>query len=312
MQNERMDIIRRDEEIDLVDVIAVLIKRKNIIIWLVLATLIFSGLYTISSIKKINYTIKLNIVPSRELTIDVNNALTLENAQLDTFISNVRKSLYEHSSDIPDGKRKTNYTFQIEESEDIVTRSSTVVITLTGNKEKVIEGIKILYSIYGNFENEINLRNEKTLRIAETALEADLNEKTEMLERLKRFINEGKLFTLPQGSETTIMNTLNSLTAEIIKIKRNLELTKTIELRGGNFYIVKENKWKHMEPVNQNTLDNLETHLRPEKSKKRMMLPVVVSVFLAFFIGVFMAFVVEFFSREDVKKRIREAAKKNT
>jgi capsular polysaccharide biosynthesis protein len=303
--------IKRDDEIDLVDVITVLIKRKIIILSIVLAALLVSGLFTLKSIKNIKYTAELSITPPRELSIDNNNVLILSNVQMDIFLNNVRKSLYERSYSTVNGKRVASYTFQIEKKEDSVTGSETVRITLTGKKEKVIESIKVLYSIYESFEREIELRNEKISKIANTILETDLKEKTDMLERLKRLISEGKFLSLPQGSETAIVNAFSSLSSETAMIKKTIELNNNIKLMGGNFYLIRTNKWEYMEPINPNMFDKLETYLRPEKSKKRIMLPIVLSVFLAFFVGIFMAFIVEFFSKEDVKGRIKEALKKS-
>jgi len=309
MPEETKDI-RREDEIDLVDILTVLIKRKNIILWIVVLAVVVSGLYTFYSRRDINHTIKLALSPSQELFIDENNALRPSNAQVDIFLNNIRKKLYEKSFEMVNGERVRNYTFKIERSADDVTGPSMINITLTGKKEKVLESVNLLYNMYNNFEKEIDLKNKNTAKIADIALKTDLNEKTDMLERLKRFISEGKLLILPQGSETAILNTLSSLISEITWITRTIELNKTVELMEGDFYIVRENDWSHMEAVNPGMLEDLESYLKPEKSIKRQVLPVVVSVFLAFFVGIFMAFVWEFFSREDVKKRLKEAANK--
>jgi len=310
MLEETKDIGREDE-IDLVDILTVLIKRKNIILWIVVLAVVVSGLYTYFSKRDINHTIKLVLSPSQELSsIDENNALRPSNAQVDIFLNNIRKKLYKRSFEMVNGERLRNYTFKIERSTDDVTGSRMINITLTGKKEKVLESVNLLYNMYNNFEKEIDLKNKNTAKIADIALKTDLNEKTDMLERLKRFISEGKLLTLPQGSETAILNTLSSLISEITWITRTIELNKTVELMEGDFYIVRQNDWSCMEAVNPGMLEDLESYLKPEKSIKRQILPVVVSVFLAFFVGIFMAFVCEFFSREDVKKRLKEAANK--
>lgn len=312
MSNENDRI--REDEVDLVDILRIIIKRRKIIIWSIVLAVILSGIYVVYPRKKPTYTTNMIIEPPQEYNIDGRNLLHPSAAsELDLFLSKVKNQLNRHSySYITEEKeREYHYTYSVNLDKDKAGNRQ-ITISLTGKKEKALGAVQMLYAMYGDFKKKIERKNKYLVQIAEESLQNDLEKKSEMYNKLTKFLSEDKIIVLPQGSEDAILNTIRILVNDITDIKKTMKLNKSVELLEGGFFMVKKNETTHMESITNNDSEKIAYYIRPEKSKKRQLLPVILSGFLALFAGIFLAFVVEFFSREDVKQRLKEAGKKQT
>ncbi len=309
MSKEMSDRYKNDE-IDLIDIMAVLIKRKWVIIGLLLTALILSGAY-VAFLREINYKANIIITPPQEYNIITppqeykvgqNSRLLPSSPLIDTFTSTIKKSF---SSQIIKGSNAAEeqyYTYDVNVTEDIN-------IHITGKSEKIIvDAILPLYNLYINFENTINRKNKKIFKLTQDSLENALIQKREMIKNLSLILNTKTLSKLPAGSENAILYMINTLSSDITKIEIIKGFNEELELSKGSFILAGSGSKEIV--VDHDNLGNLGPYITPEKSRKRQLLPVIISVFLALFVGIFLAFIIEFFSREDVKKRLKEIKNK--
>ena len=303
----------KNDEIDLIDIIAVLIKRKWIIIGVVVASLVLSGVY-VAYFREINYKAEIIIKPPQVYEIEQKGLLIPKNSQMDIFLNIAKKELSSQKRSISNEEREQHYTYTVEVTEKeisvderIITEITDINIQITGQKEKIAEVIPSLYKPFIDFENKVEGKNRKIFNLTQTSLENSLIQKREMIKSLSLVLNKETLSRLPAGGENAVLYMINTLSSDITEIEITKGLNEELELSKGSFILVGSGANEIV--VDHDNLGNLESYITPEKSRKRQLLPVIISVFLAFFVGIFLAFVIEFFSREGVKKRLREIKK---
>jgi len=274
---------KSNDEIDLVDILVVILKRKWIIIGLVLAALVLSGIY-VALFSKTSYKAEITINPPRGYKIEQNGLLGTKNAKMDSFLSTIKNEL--------------------SSQKEIKTMVTSDKVNITGQKENIAEAILALYQLLMNFENKVEGKNSEILNVTQNSLEKALIQKNGMVKNLTIMLNRETLAKLPAGSENAILYMINTLSSDIIEIEIIKGLNEELELSKGSFVLAGSESGEIV--LNQKNIDNLRSFITPEKSKKRQLLPVIISVFLALFVGVFLAFVIEFFSKEDVKRRLRK------
>ncbi len=186
-----------------------------------------------------------------------------------------------------------------------------IYIQITGQKEKIVEAIKSIYTLSIDFKNEANKNNQKTFKQNHEALQSVILQKREMRNTIMSFFEERTISKLPLGTEGAVLSSLITLDSTLTNLEETKELNRFVQLMEGDFEIVIGNlKTGIRTSIDKNNVESIESYISPEKSKKRQLLPVIVSVFFAFFVGIFIAFVIEFFSREDIKRRLREIKNK--
>jgi len=300
----------KDDEIDLVDILVVLIKRKWIVIGLVLVAFVLSLLYVLFFSKN-SYKMHINMHTQQEYYIANNNLLGTTDAQVNALFSSLKKDLQTRSyKSNNDEKREYYYKYNITIGKSEI-GNKIIDIQLTGQKEKIIDVVEYIYNMYDKFENNINNKNIKLLEISEDTINDNLSQKQDLLVNLSYFLNPDNVSKLPQGSETAVLYTINKLKHDIVEIEKIKELNKTVELIPGNFMIINStNSSKQEISISKDDLSNIEYYVEPEKSRKRQFLPVIVAVFISFFIGIFLVYMVEFFNRDDVRKRLKDIKNK--
>ena len=323
---------QRNHDIDLVDILAVLIKRKWIIIGFVLIAFIFTGLNVIK--KKgngeLNYSFSVIITLPQTFSIESNNFLALETSRVDILLSSdpsrvdillssdtsragiilnaIRDELNLKSYKIINNVFEYYYNYEVTLQEDQLGQPL-IKITIEGDKQKIIQAISYLYLIYINFDNEINEKNQIYFQSAQNTLQRNIERKKELLDKYISILDQKELKNDPLS--TTIINQIPTLISEISIFERTLELNKSTKLLNSKFILLKNLREII---INKDNIANIDHYIMIEKdpapSKKRQILFIVISVFLAFLVGIFFAFVVEFFNREDIKKRLKEINEK--
>jgi len=294
----------RNDEIDLVDILAVLIRRKWIIIGLVLISLIISGIYVkfFSKTTTTDYKTTVNIQSPQIYNIDKNNLLQASAPDLNEFILSIKESLSTFSADMNERNEETLFVYSLTQQDPLLT------IQLTGNRENISTAIPNIYKIYQDFSLKLKDKNENLYELVQTTIEQNLAQKKQMIKNLSMLLNNITRTQLTVGPEYEILYMKNALNTDIIKLEKIKGLNEESSLQAGVFEV--SGRTNSLIVTDKLALTNIGSYIyHPEKSKKRQLLPVIVSVFLAFFVGIFLAFVIEFFSREDVKKRLREATK---
>lgn len=315
-----------NHDIDLVDILVVLIKRKWIIIGFVLTAFIFSGLNVI--IKNIKYTQEGNniidaqggnenqkykssviITLPQTFSINSNNFLAPVTSRVDIILNAIRDELNLKSYKKINSEFEYYYNYEVNFEKDQI-EQSLIKISIEGYKQEIIQAISSLYLLYSNYENEINEKNQTYFQLAQNTLQRSIESKKKVLDKYIIILDQEELKKLPLG--TTIVNQIPTLISEISIFERTYELNKSAKLLNGKFILLKTQKEII---INKDNIANIDHYIEdiekgPVKSMKRQMLPVIISVFLAFFVGVFFAFIVEFFSREDIKNRFKEIKEK--
>ncbi len=309
------------DEIDLVDILAVLIKRKWFIITLIAIAFIISALYVYFSKK--SYIAKIIITSPQEYGIGENRLLSPSCPELDEFLNKINRELsiksLSRSADqkvhhftyeaniikVQTGSKPLNINVSGKQINIIYNEQeeASINIQITGQKEKIEEALKSVYTLFIDFQNEMNKNNQKIFKQNQDALQSIILQKREMHNTIMSFFEERTILKLPQGTEGAVLNSLIALDSTITDLEETKEVNKSVQLMKGDFAIVRGDL---KISIDKNNLASIASYISPEKSKKRQLLPVIVSVFLAFFVGVFLAFVIEFFSREDVKRKLRE------
>jgi len=289
-----------DEEINLIDILIVLIKRKWIIIGLVLISLIASRIY-VEFLTVTTYKTTVNIQLPQTYNIDEYSLLQANYPEPNEFIMLINESLNTFITDINKSDQETLFYSLNQKKKELT-------IQLSDDRKNIQKAILILYNIYQDLSQKMKGKNNNLYKLAQTTIEQNIIQKKQMIKNLSILLSKKSLTQLPAGSENAIIYLINTLSNDIMKLERNKGLNKEFSLQAGKFEVL--GKTNSIFITNRQTLSNVDTYIYPEKSKKRKLLPVIVSVFLSFFIGIFLAFVIEFFSREDIKKRLREAMKK--
>ena len=311
---------KKNDEIDLIDILGVLIKRKWIIIGFILTAFIFSGLYVIfkniKDTQEVNeiqsYKSSIIITPPQVYTIQSNNLLAPNISRVDIYLKLIRDELNLKSYKQNNDAQEYYYNYEINIVKDPVGKKL-INISIAGQKREIIKAISYLYSLYTIYESEINKKNQKNYELTQNTLQKYLEQKKKLLDKYILILNQEELSNLPFGS--TIINNITALSSKIPTIEKTKELNEMVKLLKGDFKLLKDQREII---INKDNIVNIEYYLQPEeelveepeKSMKRQLLPVIISVFLAFFVGVFLAFIIEFFSREDVKRRLKKIKEK--
>lgn len=307
---------KKNDEINLVDILAAIIKRKWVIIWLMLIAFILSGLYVyFDKQKPQSYRASIIIDFPQEYAVEKEYLLTPVDTKIDNIYKRINDELNSKAFSQKNGGREYYYDYELKiltdmilpdtlEKDLISAQPGGIDVTITGQKEEVAKAVSYLYILYNDYRDEIQNKNKRIFELTQSILQNTLKQKKELLEKYTLILDQDAVRKLPQ--ESIIINGLVALSSDIPMIEESIELNKMVELLEGDFKLIRSGREIRISKDNIEDIENYLESAVSSNSMKRKLLPVFVSVFLAFFVGVFLTFVIEFFSREDVKKRLRE------
>lgn len=295
--DEKIERYKSDDEIDLVDILAVLIKRKWIIIILIVLSFVLSFTYVkIHHTKSLNY--KVSIITSLPEVYVIKNDYILGKRAQDTslFIYELNQKINQYKTN-NDGLANIVVT-------TIKNRNNVNISIDAKSKNSAKEASFFIYKIYKSYKKTTLNKNKKLFELAQASLDHELEQKSAILNMLMKNINNDS----SKNINGAIIYIIDSLSNDVSNIKRIKALNQEVLLNEGKIEISDGTKQLIL---NDSTISNIKNYIKPETpSKKKRLLPIIISVFLALFVGIFLAFVIEFFSREDVKARLKEASKK--
>ena len=312
MDNNKYDKIERyksDDEIDLVDILAVLIKRKWIIIILLILSFVLSvGYVKVYKEKPTNYLATFNLALPEEYTIDTDYILVNQIIDPTYFINSVKSKINQYKVKNDDTINfSINFDNKNNSESDNVEKLINITITAS-NYDDTLNASIFLYKLYKNYKDKILEKNKNIYEIAQNSLNQKLKQKQAIIDMLMRNFNKNSSLNKNQETNSAIVYVIDFLSNDISELKRIKTLNQEVLLNEGKIEIT---NGLNQLILNDTTLSKIENYIKPEtSSKKKTLLPIIISVFLALFVGIFFAFVIEFFSREDVKKRLREASKR--
>ena len=301
--NSKLTNYKTDDEIDLVDILAVIIKRKWSIIILLILSLILSVAYVKlhkTKTKSIKYSTSFSVSLPEEYTINTDYILSRQTTDTTFFIDYLSRNTNQY--EMKNGN-------SISTSVRLDARKKLINIDITGNnKDNAKEASLFVYKLYKDYKDKLLEKDKNLFNIAQNSLNQELKQKQAILDMLMGNLNKSSLLKKNQSINGTLVYIIDFLSNDISNIKRIKLLNQQIILNEGKIEI--SNGSKRL-ILSDETIGQIDNYIKPEiPSKKKTLLPVVVSVFLALFVGIFLAFVIEFFSREDVKTRLKAASKK--
>lgn len=294
-----------DDEIDLVDILSVIFKRRWLIIWIVLASFVFSLLY-VRFFTSTRYKTSIRIQFPQVYKIKDDYLLQPADYDNSEFVFNIKNyfnSMLNKQSE-GEGEKVTGYTLNVKGSQISVEISNSEV-------NRIANIVGDIYRMYSDTLIEINNKNNHLYELSERSIRRALKQKESIMNQVNAALKKGSLKEYPPEFNTA-MEIINTLSYQMINLEKVSNLNKVVELRKGVFEIIGKSidgKENSMIINKASDLNNINSYIYSEKSRKRQYLPVIVAVFLGFFISIFMAFVVEFFSREDVRARLNSALK---
>lgn len=299
----------RKDEIDFLDILAVIIKRKWIIIGLTIIAIIFSTLYVRLRSKVVSQFYKATIIVAlpQEYRVEGNNLLSPMDTQKEKIYKTIKDEL--NMKLYKDGV-KNDYEINIIGNSSGNSHMNKrimgdIEIKIRGQKkEEIIKTVSYLLTLYNRCTTEIHEKNNRISELVQGTLQKTLDHKKTLLDRCMLIIEQGT--ALNSSQESIVLSNFTNLSSEIPMIEKTIELNKMLELSDGDFKLV---TLAREMSIRKDNITNVENYLELEivkSSVKGKRFLVVVSVFLALFIGICLAFVIEFFSREDVKKRLKE------
>lgn len=318
----------KKDEIDLVEILAVFLKRKWIIIIPTVISFIFSFVYVFlnKSNEIVIYKANIVITPPQLYKIRENRLLDSFSPELDGLINKIENELFLLSSSEINGRNVIHFTYDISiiktqkaseplnidvsgDQINIISKiegKDTINIQITGQKEKIIEAVKSIHPLLADLQNEVTAKNQKIFVQNQEALQDIILQKRELFNTIMSYL-EGKLILkLPQGNADVVVGSLITLEDAITDLELIKEQNKSLQLTNGNFAMVTGNKIS----IIKNNLAGIASYLNREYSKKRLVFVVIAIILLTFIVSLFLAFVIEFFSREDVKRRLKEKTNK--
>ena len=119
---------------------------------------------------------------------------------------------------------------------------------------------------------------------------------------LMKNLNKSSSLNKNQEINGAIVYVIDFLSNDVSNIERIKALNQEVLLNEGKIEI---SDGINQLILNDSTISNIKNYIKPKTpSRKKRLLPIIVSVFLALFVGIFLAFVIEFFNREDVLESI--------
>ncbi len=292
--------IKKNDEIDIIDIIAVIIKWKWIVIIIVILSLILT-LYYIKAYKqkKANYLISFNIYPPE--TYEIKKNFLLDKKSVDSQL--IKNEIIEKLSLYKLKNKDISFTGNYDKKNNVAK------INISASKfDKAKNTTIYLYKIYTNYLETIKLRSENIYKWAQKSIDQEINQKEELIKMISNNLNKNKKIINNENINGTLIYLIEYINDNISILKKTKILNNQLELSNGIIELVSNSKRL---VLNKNTISTIASYIKNESlSKKKQILILFISVFLALFVGIFLAFVVEFFSREDVKARLKAASKK--
>jgi len=297
----------RNDEIDIIRLLSVLLKRKWIIISITFAGFIIS-FYYLNYVKKESYKTQINILLPESLYISEDNLLTPGLTDPASFMKQIRNELYLQQLENNHSKYdRLSYTIEIASYKDVLKSGNlkySIMITLRGNKEKLNKAIKLLYKNYSMFKENILDKNKYLTEITQKALEKKLSNKIALLNSLNLITTEGtfKINTMVNGQN--IFYTINEINDEMSTITKNIQVNNAIDFFEGDFLLSEGSQKTSMDILIKENQGSLVKYIKPVQSKRKKSFIMIALIILFFLIAILAAFIVEFFSSEEVKKRL--------
>lgn len=297
--DEKIERYKSNDEIDLVDILAVIIKRKWTIIILIVISFVLSLAYVkLYKGKSISFSANLNITLPEEYTINTNYILSKKDSDVTFFIDKINQEFSQYKNE---NKGLTELSINLN-------KTSINVVISANNKNDVYKTSLYIYGLYKNYKNKIFKKNKNLYEIAQNSLDQKLNQKQAIINMLMENLNKSSSLNKNHETNGAIVYVIDFLSNDVSNIERIKALNQEVLLKEGKIEI---SDGANQLILNDSTISNIKNYIKPKTpSRKKTLLPIIVSVFLALFVGIFLAFVIEFFSREDVKKRLREASKR--
>ncbi len=305
MQNVSNDTVKNDE-IDVIQLLSVLFKRKWIIITITFVGFIISFFY-FNYIKKESYKTQINIFLPESLYVSEDYLLAPGQTDLEPFMKQLRNELYLQMENKNNTYDRLSYTLDISTYTDNLQSDQirkSILITLIGNKDKINKAIKLLYKNYSKFKETVLNKNKYLTEITRQAFENSLSNKIKLLDTLKSINTEGKYKINALANGENIFYTINEINNEIITITKNIKLNKAVEFFEGDFLLLQGNQKTSMDILIKENTGSLAKYIKPVQSKKKKDFIIIAFTILFFLVAILAAFIVEFFSREEVKQRL--------
>jgi hypothetical protein len=311
--SDKMIERNNNHEIDLVDIVAVIMKRKLFIIIFLISAFLLAIAYVIG-IGRNNYVSTIVITPPKVFDVYQNGFLKSDTPQIENFVFSIKEFLGKQLNIHTNIKKDRYFTYTVsfptmpKEHSNSDELSSTIVskinIELTGQEEKLIKVITSLYQLFLDFENRVAMRNDEIMNLTTRSHQNALTQKKNRINKLSMSLNNDTLINVTEGSEETIIQQINTLNSEITEIEMIMKINAQLELSRGSFIIV--NKEISETIINKDNLKDVGSYITPKRPIERSTFIVIISAVISFIVSVLLAFIIEFFSKEDVKKRLQE------
>lgn len=309
------------DDIDILDIINVVIKRKWVVVTLTLLALVLSSIYVIMS--EIRYTANIIVASPQQYKIGKNRLLLPSPIPSDNYLYTARNELTTISSELAKEQKATSFTYDVQfikqetidkylytQTSGVARDAHFIYIRITGHKEQLIETANSLYFLFTRFQNEVGEKNQKIFEKNQDALAKNIQQKREIQNTITSYIKNVP-FKSPEEPKAAMVTSLTTLDSIITISEETFEANEILKLMNGSFVMIKGDSEKDENILlNNSNLHNIASYIFPEKSRKRYFLPIIASVFLTFIASIFLSFVINFFSREDVKKRLGEVKNK--
>jgi len=298
---------KTDREIDLVDIILVLIKRKWIVAATIIAGLIIAFVYTdILAQEKVSiFKSQITITLPEKYNVSIKGIITTSNINPYIFAETLKKEFNKKIlNDKNAAKKDYNYSIVVDDIKR--TSNPSLHLTITDTRETIVQLVKRVFTIYTTFTESVTKQNKKIYNTVQEELDRSIENNTALKQQLRQLLKTGELTELPENKLSIVLETIRTLNQQIIDANIKKTINKSIMSYNGEFTLI-ENKSNQIN-INKANVDSIEAYLVPIQRKKANV-PFIIIILVTIFASLFLAFTVEFFSREDVKQRIRTLKK---
>jgi len=299
----------KDNNIDLIDFLIVIIRHKwvvlGIIITAVIAAIAYANLFKHQDI--IRYSAEVIIRLPEQYRIASRYYLSPSKIDPNVFLTKLNDALARAKAEIKSNKEDFQYTMIMEEPKRVSTPS--LSITLSGFKETVIDKVFLMQKSYSDFSQSVYQRNNDLLNTIQRTIEEQRIENSRIRKKLYLFMEHAQLQKLSESEKLSALDMLYRYNLENATLNIARDFNKNVLLYRGDFILYK-NESNHISLINENP-EVVASYLKPLQSRRKIIIPVIALLLVGIFAAVLAAFVIEFFTREDVRNRLR-ATKKNS
>ncbi len=297
----------KTDEIDLVNVIVVFLRRKWFIAGFVIVFLALALVYT-TAIKEPEYYVHAIAIPPQSYEIDAESILNPAPVNASLLFSHLKNSLYETSQD--EGRETPLYSYRARAELDNM-ENPFLEIDITGDKAAIVKAVQSMYEIQSSYVNTLRTKNKQAYAVIQESSKESVLRYKELYENLSKILLQERENSI--GLESVNLGALSELISEMHRIENIRAINKTVSLSYGGLFIVQKSKTAVKEiRIHDGNINRIGNYVGSAQSRRRRMMPVVMTFILALLLGFFIAFALEFLSRPDVRDRLRKDVKKTS